>query len=115
VTATAGLQAAALAGERFVAFSLFGEPAPYAPEPEPAGEDPAADAAWPDQLALPLDAPAHQPSIWDAEPEPRQLALLPEPEPWEAERAPAPRRQPAGRLARRRALAVAGPDQLPLF
>lgn len=115
MTATAGRQAAAPSGERYVPFSLFGEPAPYAPEADPVGEPPAPDDAGPDQLVLPLAPPAHQPSIWDAEPEPRQLALLPEPEPWEAEPPTDPRTPRGGRLARRRARAVAGPDQLPLF
>lgn len=105
----------------FLAFSLFGDPAPYPPQPDPVDEVPEApgDAACPGQLTLPVsrDAP-HQPSIWDAEPEPRQLALLPDPEPWEAERPRPPTRAPGPsgrRLARRRARAAPSPDQLPLF
>ncbi|MGH2689751.1 MAG: hypothetical protein ACRDKW_13245, partial [Actinomycetota bacterium] len=81
MTATAGLPGVALRGEGYLAFSLSGEPAPYPPEPDPAADEPVAEVTPPGQLELPLAPPAHQPSIWDAEPEPRQLALLPEPEP----------------------------------
>jgi hypothetical protein len=114
VTATAELPAVALPEERHLAYSLFGEPAPYPPEPEPAGV-PVADLPPQDQLVLPFGPPAHQPSIWDAEPAPCQLALLPEPEPWEAEGPAAPRTPASGRLARRRARPAPGRGQLPLF
>jgi hypothetical protein len=92
-----------------IAETLWGEEVLWAPpavdEPE-AEEPPQPD---PDQLAF----DQNQPAIWDSEPEPRQLAMLPEPEPWEADRPAATSVRP-GRFARRRARA-ASPDQLSLF
>jgi hypothetical protein len=93
-----------------IAETLWGEEVAWAPEPqaEPEPGEAAAEPG-PDQLSF----GENQPAIWDAEPEPRQLALLPDPEPWEADR-PSPAGAPPGRLARRRARA-APPDQLSLF
>ena len=90
--------------------------------PRPAGGD---DPAQPPAGDPGAGAVArNQPAIWDAEPEPRQLALLPDPDPWEADR-PLPAGTPGGpgtaearggRLARRRRRnAAPPPGQLSLF
>jgi hypothetical protein len=64
----------------------------------------------------------NQPAIWDAEPEPRQLALIPDPDPWEADRPPPAGARPPGRAERtehasrrRRRTTIPSPGQLSLF
>jgi len=93
-----------------------GEPGPAAGEPEQGATraTDAPDAPIPDSGEEGLDR--NQPAIWDAEPEPRQLPLLPDPDPWEADRpSPGPTRPRGGRLARRRSRTAVPPDQLSLF
>lgn len=84
--------------------------------PRPAGgDDPAQPPAGEPSSG---ETARNQPAIWDAEPEPRQLALLPDPDPWEADRPPPTNMTGSrgGRLARRRRRnAVPPPDQLSLF
>ena len=88
------------------------------PSPPPGGDDPAQPPAGDPGAGA---VARNQPAIWDAEPEPRQLALLPDPDPWEADR-PAPTGTAGasgargGRLGRRRRRNPAPPpDQLSLF
>lgn len=83
----------------------------------PQGEQEPADAGARETAADEPEPIGNQPAIWDAEPEPRQLALLPEPEPWEVDR-PIPAGAAGargGRLARRRSRTAPPPDQLSLF
>ena len=89
-------------------------PADEPARPDAQGEQEPPDGGAREAGAGEPEPTGNQPAIWDAEPEPRQLALLPEPDPWEADR-PAPAAGArGGRLSRRRSRA-ASPDQLSLF
>ena len=65
----------------------------------------------PDQLSF----GANQDTLPEAEEQPTQLSLLPEPPPWETPEAPDPPKRPSGRLARKRARRGITPGQGSLF
>lgn len=87
---------------------------PGIPHP-PAGEDPPPPDT---EETAAAGSVRNQPAIWDAEPEPRQLPLIPDPAAWESDRpavAVAPSER-GGRLARRRRRTAApSTGQLSLF
>ena len=83
------------------------------PSPPPGGDDPAQPPAGDPGAGA---VARNQPAIWDAEPEPRQLALIPDPDAWEADPPVAGPARAGGRLGRRRRRNPAPPpDQLSLF